>query len=89
MFNGLFDDAQLLPEIEEAIENLSDEEHQKFDELFPKNLENEYSSKMNSDKDWNDDEIWKVFERAIQKTLDEVEKDKKVDNWKNGLDLLW
>jgi hypothetical protein len=44
---------------------------------------------MNSDKDWNDDEIWKVFERAIQKTLDEVEKDKKVDNWKNGLDLLW
>lgn len=70
-------------DIENKLNDLSDEEVEKFIELFTKKI-NKQAELLEESEDL--DKVTKTITELIDESIEEATN--KIDNWKNGLDLL-
>jgi hypothetical protein len=88
MSYDILEDLKLLPELESAVENLTEEEGENFHKEFSTILEEEFGLVISKGITWTEKTSSEILERAIEKTIKKVSKPKKNNYQKSRLDLL-
>jgi len=82
------EDKDVFPsEIEEWLNNLSKSEQEKFTDLFSSEFLSEIAQLDDDITDEDEDIVDQLIYKVARKTKEKMQPSK-VDNWKNGLDLL-